>query len=412
MARRLAEELQIDPGLSSKYLLYGARGGGKSTQMHELRALLAAEFEVVDIDLDRSGVAITGITAFDLMYVIGVATLRLVRDKAERDRLHDGLTAAYASDDDERKALGGVDQALDGIAGFGDAAIAGVLAVGAVAVGAATGPAALAVAGVKAVKHVLRLRSSARDAREVVPATSPPGRQMQDAVEAAFASARNATGRYLAVLLDGLEKINGGAAQWMRDTFENTRLLTDTSVTMVVAAPPCPFTDTNSAGDLGWHPYPIYGFAPDDLPSLEEALQRRIRAAGLDADDLGVPALCMRLATESGGHPRHAIQLLHTCAAGALVARREQFTSDDVSAAVTKLREQLEMGLVEPSYEALDAVDRHHRLPGVDPAHRLFSDGRILVHPPTSTMAHSFHVHPLLARAVEQYRASGGAGDA
>jgi hypothetical protein len=79
---------------------------------------------------------------------------------------------------------------------------------------------------------------------------------MQDAVEAAFASARNATGRYLAVLLDGLEKINGGAAQWMRDTFENTRLLTDTSVTMVVAAPPCPFTDTNSAGDLGWQTYP------------------------------------------------------------------------------------------------------------------------------------------------------------
>jgi hypothetical protein len=398
VASKLAARLLVDPGLSSKYLLYGARGGGKSTQMHDLKRRLTADLAVVDIDLDRSGVAIAGITAFDLMYIVGTAALRLVASD-ERNKLHQGLTLAYASDE-ERDALGKVDQALDGIAGFGDAVVAGALVAGAI-----TAPAALAVAGVKAVKHVLRLR---RGSREVIAATSPPGRQMQDAVEAAFDAARRATGRFLAVLVDGLEKVNGGAAEWMRNTFENTRLLTDTSVTVVVAAPPCPFTDTNSARDLGWQTSLVYGFAPDDLPSLEEALLRRVKAAGIDPDAIAVPALCARLASESGGHPRHAMQLLHECTVNALTEGRDHLDASDVTVAVTALREQLEMGLAEPSYVALDLVDRHHRLPGDELAPRLFSDGRILVHPPTDASAHSFHVHPQLHRALAQYRDSIG----
>ena len=128
VASKLAARLLVDPGLSSKYLLYGARGGGKSTQMHDLKRRLTADLAVVDIDLDRSGVAIAGITAFDLMYIVGTAALRLVASD-ERNKLHQGLTLAYASDE-ERDALGKVDQALDGIAGFGDAVVAGALVAG------------------------------------------------------------------------------------------------------------------------------------------------------------------------------------------------------------------------------------------------------------------------------------------
>jgi hypothetical protein len=167
---------------------------------------------------------------------------------------------------------------------------------------------------------------------------------MQDAVEAAFEAARGATGRKLAVLIDGLEKVNGGAAAWMRETFEHTRLLTDTSVTMVVAAPPCPFTDTNAAADVGWRSEVVYGFAPDDLPSLEEAMARRCQAAGYLVDDAAVPGLLGRLAVEAGGHPRHAMQLLHECAVNALTDQRDVLAARDVDAAIRGLREQLEMG--------------------------------------------------------------------
>lgn len=404
VARRLAGRLAVDPGLATKCLLYGARGGGKSTQMHDLKRRLSGVFEVIDVDLDRSGVAIAGLTAFDLMYIVGVAALRLVtKDPKARDALHQALARAYVSEDQEREQLGKVDQALDGIVGFGEAAVMITAAVGGVTV-----PAAIAVGAIKGAKHGLRLR---RGAKEVVAATSPPGRQMQDAVEAAFEAARGATGRKLAVLIDGLEKVNGGAAAWMRETFEHTRLLTDTSVTMVVAAPPCPFTDTNAAADVGWRSEVVYGFAPDDLPSLEEAMARRCQAAGYLVDDAAVPGLLGRLAVEAGGHPRHAMQLLHECAVNALTDQRDVLAARDVDAAIRGLREQLEMGLAEPSYQVLDQVDRRHRLPGDDLAPRLFSDGRILVHPPTEAQAHSYHVHPQLRRALAQYRDSldGGA---
>jgi hypothetical protein len=84
VARRLAGRLAVDPGLATKCLLYGARGGGKSTQMHDLKRRLSGVFEVIDVDLDRSGVAIAGLTAFDLMYIVGVAALRLVTKVTRR----------------------------------------------------------------------------------------------------------------------------------------------------------------------------------------------------------------------------------------------------------------------------------------------------------------------------------------
>jgi hypothetical protein len=105
------------------------------------------------------------------------------------------------------------------------------------------------------------------------------------------------------------------------------------------------------------------------------------------------------------------MQLLHECAVNALTDQRDVLAARDVDAAIRGLREQLEMGLAEPSYQVLDQVDRRHRLPGDDLAPRLFSDGRILVHPPTEAQAHSYHVHPQLRRALAQYRDSldGGA---
>jgi hypothetical protein len=234
---------------------------------------------------------------------------------------------------------------------------------------------------------------------------------MQDAVEAAFEAARGATGRKLAVLIDGLEKVNGGAAAWMRETFEHTRLLTDTSVTMVVAAPPCPFTDTNAAADVGLALRGRLRLRPRRPAVPRGGHGAAVPGRGLPGRRRGRAGAARRLAVEAGGHPRHAMQLLHECAVNALTDQRDVLAARDVDAAIRGLREQLEMGLAEPSYQVLDQVDRRHRLPGDDLAPRLFSDGRILVHPPTEAQAHSYHVHPQLRRALAQYRDSldGGA---
>lgn len=384
----LVAEVLLAPDMNTKHLLYGATGSGKSTQLRDIARELGSAMTVVDVDFDRSGIGVSGISAFDLAYVIGVKALAHI----ERDRavpLFEDLAEAYAEGDEaDASALGRLDDALPGVAGFGDA----VLAVAKEA-GWALLPGAAAVSTVKAAMHVLRLRTKKAG---VVAETSPRGRRVQEKLEAIFEAVRHTGRRPIAVLIDGLEKVNGGAGRWMRETFEYTRLLTDTTVTLVAATPSCPFSETNSAIAAGWAPQVVYGFAPDDLDTLAAAIVRRVVAAGIDPDASGFGALGGRIAAEAGGHPRHAMLLLRTTVMTAMKAGRDVVVAGDVEAAAQKLREQLAMGLIEPHYVALRKVEQTQRLPSDEVATSLFADGRILVHPPTPAGPHRFVVHPLL----------------
>ena len=172
---------------------------------------------------------------------------------------------------------------------------------------------------------------------------------------------------------------------------------------MVAATPACAFTETNSNVAAGWSPQMVYGFAPDDLSTLAQVMFRRVRAAGLDLDASGFAAACPRLAESSGGHPRHAMTMLRSTimnvikrGGGAVVG------ADDLEAAEQRMREQLGAGVLGPGYKLLHLVDQAHQLPDDDLASRLFSDGRILVHPPATGGPHTFHVHPLLRGWVEK----------
>lgn len=395
-------EILVAPGMNTKHLLFGATGTGKSTQLRDIAKGLGRDMTVVDVDFDRSGVSVSGISAFDLIYVIGLRALtHLSREAAVP--LFTKLAEAYSEGDDAgASSLGRLDEALPGVAGFGDAVLAVAKEAGAVLL-----PAVAVVSSVKAVMNVLRLRTKKAG---LVVQTSPQGRQLQEAVEAIFDAVRKAHGgRPIAVLIDGLEKVNGEAAEWMRQTFEKTRLLTDTSVTMVAATPPCPFSETNSAVATGWAPQVIYGFAPDDLPALSQAMRLRIQAADIDPVSTGLNAVIERLAADAGGHPRHAILMLRASVMNALKAGRNEVLPADVDAAVQKLREQLAMGLTEDHHDILRRVAKTHRLPYEQLAFSLFSDGRLLVHPPSGTAPHQFHVHPLLLPWVD---AEPTAGDA
>lgn len=386
----VVQEVLLDPDMRTKHLLYGATGSGKSSQLRDIAAeLMRHDVTVVDVDFDRSGISVAGISAFDLAYVIGVKSLVHVA-RAQAEPLFAELASAYAEGDDaDADALGQLDEALPGIAGFGDA----VLAVAKEA-GMALLPGVAVVSTVKGAMHLFKLRTKRAG---VVAETSPRGRRVQTALEAIFAAVRAARGgRPIAVLLDGLEKVNGGAGRWMRETFEYTRLLTDSSVTIIAATPSCPFSETNSALAAGWSPQVVYGFAPEDLNTLREAMARRVRAAGLDLDASGFGSTCERLALDSGGHPRHAMLMLRSTVMNVMKSGRDHVVATDVDGAVQKLREQLAMGLIEPHYVALRKVARTHRLPEDDVAASLFGDGRILVHPPTAGGPHQFHVHPLL----------------
>lgn len=402
IADDLVTEIQIAPMLASKHLIYGARGSGKSSQIHEVYRGLRSSMTVVDVDLDRSGSAT--FAAIDLVYIVGLATLRHLPDLDAARPLHEALAKAYTiGDEAEQSALGRLDEALPGVVGFGEAAVAA-----ATALAMATPPAAIAVAAVKGTMNLLRLRSKSPT---LVTETSAHGRALQQALEAIFEAVRAAHGRRpIVVLIDGLERINGAAVQWMRDTFANTRLLTDTTVTMVIATPPCPFTETTN--QPGWSPRIVYGFAPDAVLDLAEALRRRVGYAGIDPTTDGFGETCERLAIASGGHPRHAIQLLRTIAVAMLKHQRASVTGDDIEDALQSLREELAVGLTDKGWQTLRQLGQRHELPGSEIAANLFVTERILVHPASRTAPHSFHVHPLLLPWV-QTRAAGadGVGD-
>lgn len=395
---RVVAEIMSDPTGMKKHLLFGARGAGKSTQLAEIARHLAGKLTILDIDLDRSGISVSGITALDLLYVIGIAALKAAPlDK--REGLFDALAAAYAGPKDKSK-LGALADALRGLAGF-----AGAAKAAAAAAALPTGPVGMLAAtlGVGAASTGLILR---KESPGLIQAASPQGRAMQEAVRNIFNSIRDSGQRPLVVMVDGLEKVNGGASQWFRDTFENTRLIIDLEAVLVVACPPSSFVSTNSAHQYGYVPQVVWGFSQSDLPSLEQALWKRVQFARADANTPVLRAACARFSDDSGGHPRHAISLLKRAVKRAILANRADLTGGDCDEAVQELREWLAQGLITPSYQVLDRVDKRHILPDDDIAAQLFADARILAYSPNETGLIRFEVHPLLAPGLKYFRST------
>jgi hypothetical protein len=256
-------------------------------------------------------------------------------------------------------------------------------------------------ASLVAVGAGLRLRSRPAG---VVAAASRQGRELQEAARAIFGAVRDTQPQIIA-FIDGLEKVNGQAAQWFRDTFENTRLLIDADATIVIASPPCPFSNTNAAHQFGYVTHVLYGYGTDDPQPLVDILARRIEAAGLDPGGAVMRDACARCARESGGHPRHAVSLLKRAVQHAVNEDRIQLDPSDLDDAVWELRKSLALGLTEPDKRLLCRVDLVHELPNNEIGARLFGDGRILAAPPGESGSPSFFVHPLLGKVVTEYQA-------
>jgi Cdc6-like AAA superfamily ATPase len=386
---KVVGEIRTDAIGGRKHLLFGARGCGKSTQLTEISRALKSEMTAVEIDLDRTGVSIAGITALDLLYTIAVAVLKEVVDVAKQEALFRKLAKAYGGKDSD--SLGKAADVMAGISGF---ATNVTKLVGTVAIAAGAAPVIAAGAAVGAAG--IRLMSNAG----VVSASSPKGREVQEALAEVLRVVRESKPP-IVILIDGLEKVNGGAAQWFRDTFENTRLLLDVEAVMVVACPPCPFTDTNSAHQFGYVPQVVWGFSSNELPTLQRILSLRVDKA--DIDSATMREACERFSNESGGHPRHAIMLLRRAVKNAILSGRSSVSSEDCDAASQEIREWLVLGLNAPAYAILRKVERQGILTGDDLAGRLFADGRILASPPDASGAPGFMVHPLLKLALARF---------
>jgi Cdc6-like AAA superfamily ATPase len=313
---RVVAALAAEP--CGKHVVCGPRGAGKSAAVREIARELGPTSSVVDLDVDRSGLEAAAVSAIDLLYVVGTRALTRVPADAVA-ALHEELAAACAGGGTPH--LGRVEDALPGVAGFGEVLTA---VEGACAPSAGDDP---------ALRRLILCGQTAP-----VLASSAHGRRMQEAIEEIFDAVRAASGqKRIVVAVDGLDRVApADARRSAHGLLEATRLLTDLSVA-VVATLAVPLGAAGSPA--GWSQHVVLGFAPDERATLELALLKRMKAAGLDVDD-AVP-LTQRIAEESGGDPRHAMMLLRAAALVALAAGRANLGPGDVEAAAPEVREAM-----------------------------------------------------------------------
>lgn len=396
-ARSSADEIckafRADPTARHKFLLVGARGGGKSTELRAVARGLGSHATLVTIDLDASGVSSTAVSAFDLLYIAGVALLARVPE-GERADLFGELARAYAGE--ERDKLGGVQDALGGLASFASATEAMTKALDLASGG-------IMSTALDVLDKGFRLLGASRDPA-VVAETSPKGRSLQTACRTIARKVRAAQSLPICVLIDGLEKMNGEAGERFKQVFCYTRLLADAEWSFAIAAPPSTLTETNSAAAVGYRTVPVWGFGPEDEASLVTLLERRFQGAGFDDVDRVIDrALLETLAEASGGMPRHAIQMTHHAVEAALLASAARIEPAHVEEGIRRVGESLALGLTSGDFEVLQRVARRNLLPEGERAARLFADGRILAHAPAPGHRRPrFSVHPVLLPDVRE----------
>jgi hypothetical protein len=396
---KVVRTLLAAPGAFPKILLVGARGGGKSTELRAIARALEGRAQTVEIDLDRSGVNASSVSAFDILYVSALAVLRRVPEGNERDVFYKELSLCYAGDTERQGKLGDLKTALSGIADFAGAAAK--VAIGASVLGPAVGPVAAGAVAVGVVSIGLRLLV---DQSGVVAETSPNGRALQEICAKIVRRVRAKDSLPLCVLIDGLEKINGEAGERFREVFEQTRLLADAEWMAVIAAPPCTLTQTSCVDGRGFTTLPVWGFGPTELGQVRNLLERRFQDCELDANSVVEAGELDRIAQSSGGHPRHAIQIAFEAVLIALSEAASRLTRSHVDAGIQSVAQSLGRGLSAEHLVTLKRVVDTGKLPSANGAATLFADGRILAYPPVPpSILPRFAVHPLLLADVEAF---------
>ncbi|MBI4818653.1 MAG: hypothetical protein HY791_20460 [Deltaproteobacteria bacterium] len=382
----VTSEFDDEPQSRLKFLLVGAQGGGKSTELSRISRLLAPRTQSVGIDLDASGVNASTVGAFDLLYLSGLAMLSLL-PAGERKPLFAALSRAYA-DSENPADLGSVDQAVDSLATFGTLTSTAAEAVGLMSPG--LGP---AISVIRAGKFAVRLLQ-----RGVVAETSPQGSKLAFATHsiAQTLEARE-PGRPLCVLIDGLEKMNGESEARFRELFESTSLLVQAPWATVISSPPCTMTVTNGAENRGWRSKVVWGFGDDQQDSLVKLVRRRFDATGM-GDACVANAQLEELVKTAGCLPRHVIRLCREAVRSANQASRSRIEKEDVAHASRRLAESLGNGLTDEDFAELQYVRHQRKLRRNESAARLFADGRILAYPPPESAPFvDWRVHPALA---------------
>ncbi len=396
---RVIEALELDGATREKFILVGALGCGKSSELRAVAEAVRAEGrDVVLVDLDVSGVDVSSVSAFDLLYLTAAGVLRSAPE-ADQERCFKELARASAP----AGAGDGVGGAAEVLGAFASAASTAGESVAAAAGAGGVGKAAGAMLTLAAAS----IRLMKQDG--LVQSASPRGRALQAVADDIAATVR-ASGRPLPLLVvDGLEKMNGQSVERYHQVFQYTRLLADAPWPMVVSAPPVSMTEVSA--EYGFEPLPLYGFGTDAAgqEQLLQALELRFAKAEV-AVDVSTREALTAIVAASGGFPRHAVRMTRSAVRAARRAGRTGVVRADAEEAQRLLAEELARALNAESLAVLRFVADRGVLPGADAvAAALFAHGRLLaLRPARGARRPRFIVHPLLADDVAAWTATSG----
>lgn len=405
--KALATDLAIaDQPSTLKFILCGARGSGKSTELTRLANKVRNDFCVVHTDL-AAGLPDEAST-LAVVTLLGVASLHAIRtwssddERATDVELRSGRRLQLALDK-FGEVVPKVSKLLEGISGivtvFDPAAGAALKASGAVAsVGAE-------------VRHAL--------ARGPLEGRLPPDKRddakaVVDAVNEILDELHERAGRPVLLLADGLDKRTGVAEVEL--ALSEEYLLRELRAPLVLTGP------VNLRHDPRFRAVPgnfrlalLYnvpvcvraedgtiGPADEGIEMLRTLYERRRDAAGFSREHIAVE-LIDRAAAMCSGIVRDFLGLLHAACKNALIAARTKVELEDLEEAIKVKRLEMEGYLDEGHLDILRRVLDKGVLPGTERADTLLFENFIACYPNGDIW---FRPHELIVAFVDAHRAS------
>jgi hypothetical protein len=406
--KALATDLAIsDQPSTLKFILCGARGSGKSTELTRLANKVRNDFCVVHTDL-AAGLPDEAST-LAVVTLLGVASLHAMRAWSSEDGLATdpeprGGAALQAALDKFGKVVPKVSKLLEGISG--------IVTLFDPTVGVAVKASGAAVASVGAeVRHAL--------ARGPLEGRLPPDKRddakaVVDAVNVILDELAKLAGRPVLLLADGLDKRTGVAEVQL--ALAEEYLLRELQAPLVLTGP------VNLRHDPRFRAVPgnfrlalLYNVpvcvraedgtidsADEGIAMLRTLYERRRAAAGFSRELIAVE-LIDRAAAMCSGIVRDFLGLLHAACKNALVAARTEVESEDLEDAIKVKRLEMEGYLDEGHLDILRRVLEKGVLPGTERADTLLFENFIACYPNGDIW---FRPHELIVAFVDSHRVS------
>jgi energy-coupling factor transporter ATP-binding protein EcfA2 len=368
VAQSIVDDLRLGLDPRGKWVVCGAMGSGKSSELVHLARLLWESHAVIGLDLPRSVARVDRLAPAEVLYLIGLAAVRAARDLWSCDigakavaELHASFSPLLSETAREINPA----EIVQGVALLTAHAIGGPGAAG-LAAGAARAVAAALPNKLK-ISRGTSLGGSARPTKD----GDPDLDRLQAAVDAVLSEV--AAYRPPVVLVDGLDKIQ--ELRPIRDLFSGSQILSLPQAPVIYTGPITLMLATEwqqVAGRFRRERLTNVVVSRPDLPhidiaaskisdgvrALEAVVEHRLRRLSLTPSDIFAEGSLTQVIEASGGLLRDLIHLVNRAVRWCLRHDAAAITDEAVSEAMTELRREYEITLNGKRVEELVYVAR------------------------------------------------------